>query len=65
MNACDEPKSLIHRGVPVRISPGEDGWYVGEAAGLPMVTQGRTVNETICNAREALDLHLENEEESQ
>ena len=65
MNACDEPKRIIHRGVPVRIYPGEDGWYVGEAVGHPVVTQGRTVDETIGNLREALELHLENEEESQ
>ena len=43
------------------IYPGEEGCYVAETVHLPVVTQGRTYDETIANLREALALHLEDE----
>lgn len=52
----------MHRTVQVSIYPGEEGWYVAEAAHLPVVSQGRTIDETIRNLREALELHLEGED---
>ena len=36
--------------------------YVGECLDLPVVTQGKTVNETLQNIKEVLALHLEDEE---
>jgi len=39
-----------------------DKQYVGECLDLPVVTQGKTVNETLQNIKEVLALHLEDEE---
>ena len=52
----------MHRTIQVNVYPGEEGWYVAEAAHLPVVSQGRTIDETIRNVREALELHLESED---
>lgn len=52
----------MHRTIQVNIFPGEQGWYVAEAVHLPVVTQGKTIDETITNLREALSLHLEGED---
>jgi len=38
-----------------------DGQYVGEGVDLPIVTQGRTVDEVVARLNEALQLHLEGE----
>lgn len=35
--------------------------YIGECVDLPIVTQGETLDETVANMKEALDLHLEGE----
>ena len=51
----------MHRTIQVSIYPGENGWYVAEAVHLPVVTQGKTYDETIRNLREALSLHLDGE----
>jgi predicted RNase H-like HicB family nuclease len=41
----------------------KDGdWYVADCAEIAVVTQGRTVDETIVNLRDAVALHLEGEE---
>jgi predicted RNase H-like HicB family nuclease len=41
----------------------KDGdWYVADCAEVAVVTQGRTVDETIANLRDAVALHLEGEE---
>jgi len=41
----------------------KDGdWYVADCAEIAVVTQGRTIDETIANLREAVALHLEGEE---
>lgn len=43
----------------VIIYPGEDGYWVAECPSLPgCVTQGRTREEAISNAREAIDLYI-------
>ena len=62
MNRDGSPEQTMHSIIPVNIFPGDDGWYVAEAARLPVVTQGRTIDETIGNLREALELHLESED---
>lgn len=43
------------------IHPG-DSHYVAECLEVPVVTQGKTVDETIANLREAVALHLEGED---
>ncbi len=45
-------KALLRRG---------DDWYVAECMELAVVTQGRTVDETLANLQEAVALHLEGE----
>ena len=52
----------MHRTIQVNIYPGNEGWYVAEAVHLPVVTQGKTVDETLNNLREALSVHLEGED---
>jgi predicted RNase H-like HicB family nuclease len=50
-------KDTIHALITV-----SDGVYVAECLEVPVVTQGRTLDETMANLREALDLHLDDEE---
>jgi predicted RNase H-like HicB family nuclease len=52
----------MHRTIQININKGEDGWYVAEAVHLPVVSQGKTVDKTLANIREALALHLEGED---
>ncbi len=40
----------------------EDDWYVAECKEINVVTQGRTVDETISNLQEAVALHLNGED---
>jgi predicted RNase H-like HicB family nuclease len=46
--------------IQVRIYKGEK-YYVVECVDLPVVTQGKTLDEVAANIREAIDLHLEGE----
>jgi predicted RNase H-like HicB family nuclease len=41
------------------ISSGTDGYYVAEAVSLPIVTQGKTLDECIANMKEAVSLFIE------
>ena len=50
-------QSTIH----VVISESE-GWYVAECLEVAVVTQGRSLDETLANLRSALELHLDAEE---
>jgi antitoxin HicB len=44
----------------VVLEPGEDGWIVATVPAFPgCVTQGRTREEALVNAREALELTIE------
>jgi predicted RNase H-like HicB family nuclease len=52
-----EPRSTLH-GVVTR----SGRWYAAECVELPIVTQGRTLDETFANLREAVQLHLEGED---
>jgi predicted RNase H-like HicB family nuclease len=36
-------------------------WYTAQCVELPIVTQGRTLDETVANLRDAVQLHLEGE----
>ena len=44
------------------VYPGDERGYVAECLDLAVVTQGRTLDETVQNLREALLLHLEEED---
>jgi predicted RNase H-like HicB family nuclease len=46
--------------IQVRIHRGEEQ-YVGECIDLPVVTQGKTLDEVTENLREAIALHLDSE----
>ena len=37
-------------------------YYVAECIDLPIVTQGKTLDEVVKNIKEAIDLHLESED---
>lgn len=39
-----------------------DGWFVAECLELPVVTQGRTLDETLANLKDAVTLFLEDED---
>lgn len=39
-----------------------ESWYVAEVLELPVVTQGRSLDETVANIREAVGLHLRGED---
>ncbi|MBI4559747.1 MAG: type II toxin-antitoxin system HicB family antitoxin [Candidatus Hydrogenedentes bacterium] len=41
------------------IRPGEQSGYVAECVEIPVVTQGATLDETVANLREAVELTLE------
>jgi len=46
-------KAFIHK---------SDSYYVAECVGINVVTQGKTLDETIANLQEAVSLHLEGED---
>jgi predicted RNase H-like HicB family nuclease len=46
-------KAFIHKG---------DAHYVAECMEISVVTQGKTLDETIANLQEAIGLHLEGED---
>ena len=46
--------------IQVKICKGEK-YYVAECIDLPVVTQGKTLDEVVENIKEAIDLHLEGE----
>jgi predicted RNase H-like HicB family nuclease len=50
-------KKIIH----FIISKGETQ-YVADCVELPIVTQGKTLDDTVFNIKEALSLHLEDED---
>lgn len=41
---------------------GEEAGYVAECVEIPVVTQGETLDEMVANLREAVELHLEDED---
>jgi len=46
--------------IQVKIHKG-DKYFIAECVDLPVVTQGKTLDEAVENIREAIDLHLEGE----
>jgi predicted RNase H-like HicB family nuclease len=51
---------MKRRTIQVRIFRGEKK-YVADCMDLPVVTQGDTLDEVVANVREAIGLHLEDE----
>ncbi len=51
----------MKRIIQFRIYRGEK-YYVAECIDLPIVTQGKTLDEVVENIREAISLHLEGED---
>jgi predicted RNase H-like HicB family nuclease len=54
----------MKRIIQVRITEGEN-YYVAECLDLPVVTQGKTLDELKLNLEEAISLHLEDEDLSE
>lgn len=44
------------------IYPGDESGYVAECLDLALVTQGQTLDETVQNLRQAIQLHLAGED---
>ena len=51
----------MRRSVKAYVYKGDD-YYVAECLEIAVVTQGKTLDDTIANLREAVDLHLEGED---
>ena len=51
----------MKRIIQFKIHKGEN-YYIGECVDLPIVTQGKTLDEVVANIKEALSLHLEGED---
>ena len=51
---------MKRRTIQVRVFRGETK-YVADCMDLPVVTQGDTLDELVANVREAISLHLEDE----
>jgi len=48
--------------IKAHIHQGEQSGFVAECIELPIVTQGRTLDELMLNLREAISSHLEGED---
>lgn len=48
--------------IQAMIYPGDESGYVAECLNLAVVTQGKTLDETVQNLREAIQLHLDGED---
>jgi predicted RNase H-like HicB family nuclease len=51
----------LQKTITAVIVQGEDQ-YVAECMNIPVVTQGQTLDEVVANLKEAVDLHLEDED---
>ena len=51
----------LQRTIKAFVRRGDQSGYVGECLEIPVVTQGKTLDEVINNLREAVQLHLEGE----
>jgi predicted RNase H-like HicB family nuclease len=55
----------LPRTIKADIRPREQSGYVAECFEIPVVTQGRTLDEVAHNLREGVELHLEGEDLTQ
>jgi predicted RNase H-like HicB family nuclease len=51
----------LQKTVKAVLRPGEESGYVAECMEIAVVTQGRTIDETISNLRQAVALQMEDE----
>jgi predicted RNase H-like HicB family nuclease len=61
IGAMSKPASALQQTIKAIIRPGEQAGYVAECVEIAVVTQGRTLDDTVANLREAVALHLEGE----
>jgi predicted RNase H-like HicB family nuclease len=61
--ARQEAEALQHT-IKAFIRRGEQ-YYVAECLEIPVVTQGKTIDETVDNLKEAVSLHIEGEDLSE
>lgn len=54
-------KQKLQHTIKAFIREGEK-YYISECLEVPVVTQGRTIDEVVANTREAVALHLEGED---
>lgn len=52
----------LQRTIKAFIYPGDESGYVAECVEIAVVTQGQSLDETVYNLREAVALHLEDED---
>lgn len=52
----------LQRTIKAVIREGEQSGYVAECLEIPVVTQGKSLDEVTRNLREAVELHLEGED---
>ena len=57
------PSARLRHVIHAAVTHG-DAWYTAECLEIAVVTQGRTLDETLANLREAIALHLEGEDRS-
>ena len=50
------------RAIQIRVFPGEQSGFVAECIDLPVVSQGEMIDKALENVRQALELHLEDED---
>ncbi|MDZ8026570.1 MAG: type II toxin-antitoxin system HicB family antitoxin [Nostoc sp. SerVER01] len=55
----------LKKNIVAVIHPGEQHGYVAECLEVSVVTQGETLDEVVYNLREAVALHLEDEDPTQ
>jgi predicted RNase H-like HicB family nuclease len=53
---------VLQRNIKAVIRPGEQSGFVAECVDIPVITQGRTLDEVRRNLREAVELHLAGED---
>ena len=53
---------MLQRTIKAVIKPGDESGYVAECLEISVVTQGRTLDEVTRNLREAVELHLADED---
>jgi predicted RNase H-like HicB family nuclease len=54
--------ATLQQTIKAVVRSGEDFGYIAECVEIAVVTQGRTLDETVANLREAVGLHLEGED---
>lgn len=62
-SATTQDAAEVNLQAPIHASVSRsEGWYVAECLEVAVVTQGRSLDETLANLQQALELHLDEEE---